>query len=414
MNRQPPIDGHHEKGNMSTQKIKATSLVVYTKVSGLARDTLIVLLLGLSHLSDAIFFSMTLIMFFQMVAYYGNVNDLGNNRHVRQFTALVFRWRYLVIGLVFVAAFLLIALMRLFQANEVPLLISFLVCFTLMSPLSFMVGLFSSYGVINGNASAHVRLIAIQNTSLIVGFFAIYHLAEEAYLFLAWLISYLFAFIFAALFYSPDMKKSRTKAFDRNTLLYAYMSPVLMLSIGLVERFFYAHVEGSLGLIKLLGSGAISINFLLGVLFMNVVISKLSDVHHDKREVWHLLKVHFFKAVPVGIAFMSAFVLTLSLLFYFDMLPFEVSEAVGQYFILLNALYLLFFVCMISRDYIERFFFATDSAHVIALTNLFVVVLTIGLNWLCFDWMPISIVAISIFLMMVRIGFLFRRLNLEK
>ncbi|KXJ57183.1 MAG: hypothetical protein AXW17_13155 [Colwellia sp. Phe_37] len=188
--------------------------------------------------------------------------------------------------------------------------------------------------------------------------------------------------------------------------MYAFLSPVLMFSIVMLERFFYSNVEGSLGLIKLLETAAMSVSFLLEVLFMNKFIAQLGAANYKPEKIMSLLKSQFLKAAFLGIILMSIITLSIIGLFEYGAFPFKISAELNEYFLALSFLYLVYFLVVICRDYIERFYFSINKPKPVVSANFVLLMLTLLFNWLFLAYAPISIAVISILLMGFKVAYL--------
>lgn len=391
---------------MLAQNIKSVSWVAYSKVSGVVRDVLIIFLFGLGQESDAIFFSMTFIMLFQLVAYIGNVNVLGKHPICLKLYRVFRVNRKLVIAFMLITGALLIKVMVIMDDYEVSLFKSYVICSIFVVPQAIMVGIFASRDVINGDSRAHVRITSIQNTSVIVLIMLMHSFFEVRYLFLAWVVSYFIVYLFIAFTKEKkDVGIKLNKGCERS-IWHAFLSPVLMFSIILMERFFYSHIEGSLGLMKLLESGAMAVNFLLEVVFMNNVIAQLNASKPKPSEIILLLKSRLLKALPMGVIMMAGFTMILILLHRYEIIPVKISGQLEDYFVMLNILYVFYFMVVVCRDYIERLYFSINEASHVLWMNLLILFLTLVLNWLFLEFEPISIALISILLMAFKVLYL--------
>lgn len=387
-------------------KIKSIAFVGYTKVSGLLRDILLVLLLGLSTISDSIFFGMTFIMFFQLIAYQGNINILGKNYKFKAACEYLFKNKMTILLLMFAYALFLIAVFDYSIEKGLSPLTSNLICFVFMSPFAVLAGLIASFGVLKGNLNSHVILTSVQNTAVIISILLIFNFISSEYIFLAWFAGFFCVFSLVNIIYDSAKELEMPVHKKKYSTILSFASPALMFLIILSERFFYTNVEGSLGLIKLLESGAMSITFLLEILFMNSVISKLSMSGHDVNTTYNLFRIQFKKALPVGLLLMLLYVSLLVVLFLNNDLPFEISATIKQYFILLAVLYCVYFLVVLCRDYVERFLFSVNEPKIVTKSNAIILIATLAVNSLLIEFIPISIMITSLILMFFKVIYL--------
>lgn len=391
------------------RKLTDASWAFYSKLTGLFRDLLIVFYLGLTESSDALFLGMTFIMFFQLVSYKGNINALGKINTAKKLCDVIAQHhRSFTIG----SATYVLALIPVFhhiQAIEVQLFIKTGIIFFLLSPFAIVLGLLASFGVLYGNSKAQVIIISIQNTALIASFVSINLMGFDKYSFLAWGISFVAVLLFLPMAYHVENDEVTTETIRRKgdeSLLYEFASPSLMFAIVFAERFFYANVEGSLGLIKLLETGAMSVIFLIEVLFVNSILTKLRQGLGDAKKVYSELSNSIRKALFFGMGIMSTAIIIIIILYKNGFLPLKIPSSLDKYFVVLCVTYIVYFSLALSRDYLERFLFAVGSPKIILRLNILALFTTITLNWLFMKYAPLSIIAISVTLLSIRVLFL--------
>jgi hypothetical protein len=180
-----------------------------------------------------------------------------------------------------------------------------------------------------------------------------------------------------------------------------------MFSIVLTERWFYSGVEGSVGLIKVLETGAMAVIFLMEVAFLNPVLARIAQDNGretiDKRGA--LLSV-FKKVFPLGSVLMAGFIVVFTVLKQYSLLPFEISSEVSQFFVMLSVLYFVYFVTAMIRDYVERYYFLQGQPGLVFKANIVILMLTVAVNFLLLNLAPLSIAIVAIVLMAAKDVFL--------
>ncbi len=380
--------------------INSTAIVAYSKASGLFRDMVIVFMFGLSEISDALFFCMTFIMLFQLASYQGNVNILGNHKKLYGFYRWISRKRIFVSTLCLFCAALSGIFFKPLMTFGVSLLNSYLICFLLLIPFSFAIGIIASFKMLEGDRNYPVVVVSIQNT-IVLFFSAIFYFRlDHQYIFLVWFLGCTGVFLCLKPPEPLNAKNVENITIRSSELVYSFLSPVVMFSIVLSERWFYSSVEGSVGLIKVLETGAMAVIFLLEVAFLNPVLARIAQDKElktiDKRKA--MLTV-FKKVFPFGAALMAGFIIVITVFKNHSLLPFDISSEVSQFFIVLSALYFIYFVTAIIRDYVERYYFLCGQPSLVFTSNIFVLMLTLIINFMLLGMAPLSIAVVAIILM---------------
>jgi len=395
-----------KKLNFLSDHFKSFALVGYTKASGILRDAIIILLLGIGGSSDSLFLAMTFLMLFQLVAYQGTVNLFGKSKSVNTFVSIV-RSRKWIIASLLMGVLIVFAFSKAsdFRIEEIESLYFFkLFCY--LVPFSIFIGIYAAGAVLDGDKNAHVLVTSIQNTTLIITILAFYFTKSMDFLFVSWILSHLFVFIFIPTRQNSEVDgELNISKREFRAVTYSYFSPFLMFTIILSERFFYADIEGSLGLIKILESGAMALVFLLEVLFLNKAIHKIK-ISNDNNAM-EILFESFKLAFPVGLILMTLFSLAVVLVFELGFLSFGESSSLDEYLLLFCGLYTVYFVFVMFRDYLEKLFYADGRAHYNLLTNVFVLASTLIFNFLFLGFRPISVLGISVALLLSKLIILF-------
>ena len=389
--------------------VNSIFLVAYTKLSGLLRDLLIVMLLGLTSTSDAIFFGMSLLMLFQLAMYHGNVNVLGEVPILSRLLNFVLKKRKAIAFLYLLIVVLAGQLFYWLVDSGLDLFDSYLICFLLLVPLSMVMGLVASYGVLQGNKGSHVEITSIQNTVTIISALIFFFLFDEKLVFLSWFFGHIAVVLSLGFIADRASVVDEAERQGRKIVISSFLSPALMLLIVLIERAFYSNVEGSIGLIKLLETGALSIMFLMEVLFLNPVLSRFSrekNTDSYKKNVKNALLVTLKKVMPFGLILMFFFLIFFACLHSYSLLPFSISDELDQYVIMLLVLYYFYFMVVVLRDHIERYYFLVFRSDKVLSANIFVLVFMLFLNIYFLGYAPLSIAAISITLMFMKVLYL--------
>lgn len=393
---------------MSIRKfLDSTAIIVYAKASGLLRDMMIVFMFGLSEISDAVFFCMTFIMLFQLASYQGSVNVLGNHATLFKLYKWISNNKYVISISCFGGAALASILFSLLINSGYTLLNSYLICFLILVPFSIAIGIIASFKMLEGDRNYHVVAVSIQNTVVLI-FSTIFYLKfSHQYIFLVWFLGCASVFLYLKPSVILNVETSKDFTDSISTLTYSFLSPVVMFSIVLTERWFYSGVEGSVGLIKFLETGAMAVIFLMEVVFLNPVLARIAQdkdwMAIDKRRA---LMSAFKKVFPLGSVLMAGFIAVITVSEQYSLLPFDVSKEVSQFFVVLSVLYFVYFVTAMIRDYVERYYFLQGRPSLVFKANVIILMLTIVTNFLLLDMAPLSIAIVAIALMTAKDIFL--------
>ncbi len=395
--------------------LDSTAIVAYSKVSGLLRDMMIVFMFGLSEISDAVFFCMTFMMLCQLASYQGNVNILGKHARLYGFYKWVSNSRFLLSGLCLIFATIAGVIFGQLMDLGFTLINSYLLCFLILVPFSIAIGIVASFRMLEGDRNYHVVVVSIQNTVVLVAISVFYFKLDHQYIFLVWFLGLSAVFLYLKPVVALAVESAEHFFGRRSTLTYSFLSPVVLFSIVLTERWFYSGVEGSVGLIKILETGAMAVIFFMEVAFLNPVLARIAKGKDgqpiDKRKALLLV---FRKVFPMGVALMAGFIVLVTVLKQYNLLPFVISSEVGQYFVVLSVLYFVYFVTAMIRDYIERYYFLLSKPGLVFKSNVVILALTVTINCLFQDLAPLSIAVVAIALMAAKDIFLIANANREK
>lgn len=384
---------------MKNSKLSGVAWVSLSKISGLARDFLIIALLGFGVESDSIFLNMTLIMLIQLVAYRGNIDSMGRFYVLLAFVLNMMSRPKNLMYLTLITYALLAIYFCFFEGSISSVFGSYLVQFLVVSPSVFILGVLSAHTVLRGQPQAFVKLTAVQNIALITSFCAFYYFFEsKAYLPVAWAISYSFALYFSYMNTKNDEYQelpADSIELGDEAVFFAFFSPILMYTIIFVERLFYSEAQGTVGLIKLLETGTMSIIFLLEVLFLNEVLSIVKEKNLSIRSSADLIFRQFKLALPIGVAILSFGVLALIGMNRLDLLPLDEADGLKKHFDVLCLIYIAYFCCVIFRDYLEKIIFIAGFGSRIFYSNIIALVATLLVNYFFLEYAPVSVAVIS-------------------
>ncbi len=401
---------------MMSRLLSVAFWVGYSKVSGLGRDVLLIALLGITAVTDAVFLGMTVAMFFQLTAYQAGINhllgDSGNRRVIRLF-------EHRAIGITLITANLIVLCIYWMLIYRWGVAWSVTGFFLLLAPLALFVGLGTALCVLEGAVAAQAIVMSIQNTLIIITVGAMFFFQDTELLVMGWFFA-----LGVSVLLVPFLRKrwrglelDAVEKFERSSYVDAYSAfliPSLGLSVGLIERWFYSNMEGALAFVKILETLVTSIIFVCQVLIYNKVLASLNkrirslEIMDSSKYVKELLK-SFLGSTLLGL--LLYVILTVILKFsQEEFFPeFELPGIMDRTSSFLVVGYGLYMVVWILREHMERLLMLSGMVRPIVIVSILTVILTTVLNYIWKDFLPISVLFISITLALLRSLYMMER-----
>ena len=177
--------------------------------------------------------------------------------------------------------------------------------------------------------------------------------------------------------------------------------------MALIERVFYSEIEGALAFIKILETLATSVIFVCQILVYNRVLAGFDKYIREQGKLstvdsYRLLRRSFVYSILLGVLFyfLSLIGLRLGHISFFSHIV--IPDVVNELMLFLALGYGVYMVNFILREHVERLLILTGEVAKIVYSSIVMVVLTVVLNLVFIDYVPISILMISVALLFFR------------